>query len=246
MESKIIHDARSEFLIGSENIGILVIHGFTGSTQSMRLIAYALHEKGYTVNMPRLKGHGTTPEDMETCTYQDWITSVTDAYKELKEKVKNVFVLGLSMGGTLTLYTAEHFPIKGAITINAAVEIPSFEHLYNDPNTPRFIQGIGSDIKKAGVKELAYDRAPKKSIKEIVTLCQKVKVELDKVTCPILIFSSTEDHVVDPINQQYIFDLVGSKNKELIELKDSYHVATLDNDLDLIISKTLAFIKNNQ
>ena len=72
MEQNILKGAEAEFLKGSNDIVVLVIHGFTGTTQSMRLVAYALHKNGFTVNMPRLKGHGTTPEDMESCTYNDW------------------------------------------------------------------------------------------------------------------------------------------------------------------------------
>lgn len=243
MKTEIIHDARPELLEASKEIGILVIHGFTGSTQSMRPVAYALHEKGYTVNMPRLKGHGTSPEDMEICTYQDWIDSVSDAYKTLKQIVKKIYVLGLSMGGTLSLYSAIHFEIKGAITINAAVDLPTFKALYEDSKSPRFIQGIGSDIKKEGVTELAYDKTPKRSLGEILQLTSIVKDDLDKITCPIIIFSSQTDHVVPTENQTYIYNHVASKEKQLIILENSYHVATLDNDFDIIIKDTLNFIE---
>lgn len=246
MKQEIAHEARTEFLSGSKEIGVLVIHGFTGSTQSMRPVAYALHEQGYTVSMPCLKGHGTTPEDMETTGYKDWVASVTDAYNELKDKVREVFVFGLSMGGALTLYTAINFEVKGAITVNAAIDLPEFAKTFNDTKTTRFINGIGSDIKKPGIKEWAYDRTPKKCIGEVLELLDIVKTDLSKVTCPILIFSSLEDHIVPPYNQRYIYDRVGSQNKELIELRESYHVATLDNDFDLIMNKTLEFIEKNK
>jgi len=245
MEQNILKGAEAELLRGSKDIGILVVHGFTGTTQSMRLVAYALHKNGFTVNMPRLKGHGTTPEDMESCTYNDWKKSLSDAYYELKSLVKDVFVLGLSMGGTLTLYSAINFPIKGAIVINGAVDVTFMEEIYKNPNSPRFINGIGSDIKKEGVIELAYEKTPKKSVKEIVDFTNEIRKELNKIACAILIFYSTEDHVVPPANAKYIYDHVSSPSKELIELKNSYHVATLDNDLNSIVSKTLEFIQAN-
>lgn len=243
MTNKVALDARAEFLEGKNDTGILVIHGFTGSTQSMRLIAHQLHKLGYTVHMPRLKGHGTTPEDMETTGYKDWIESAEEAYKELRSKVKKIFLLGLSMGGTLTLYGAIHHKIDGAITINAAVDLPNFLALYEDEKSPRFIPGIGSDIKKEGIKEWAYDRTPKKCINDILILGKKVKEKLSEIKCPILIFKSLEDHVVPPYNQDYIYNHVGSTQKELVELKNSYHVATLDNDWELIVEKTQDFIQ---
>lgn len=242
MNTQVNYEARAEFLEGNE-IGVLVIHGFTGSTQSMRLVGYQLHKWGYTVSMPRLKGHGTTPEDMETCTYHDWINSVKDAYDELSQKVDEVFVLGLSMGGTLTLYCGIHLLVKGIITINAAVSIPNFKGLYDDPEMPRFIQGIGSDIKKEGMVEWAYDKTPKKSIGEILQLTELVRKDLGKITCPALIFKSPEDHVVPSDNQNYIYEHIGSKDKEVVVLPESYHVATLDNDLDLLLDATHDFIE---
>lgn len=87
--------------------------------------------KNFTVYEPRLTGHGTLPEDMENASYQDWIQSVEDGLDKLKETCSDIFVLGLSMGGTLTLYLAEKHPeIKGIMPINAAVNIPGFADNY--------------------------------------------------------------------------------------------------------------------
>lgn len=245
MTNKIAYEARAEFLEGKNDTGILIIHGFTGSTQSMRQVAYKLNHLGYTIQMPRLLGHGTTPEDMETTGYEDWIKSVETTYNELKPKVKKLFVLGLSMGGTLTLYSAIHHNINGAITINAAVNLPNFQEMYENENSPRFIPGIGSDIKKEGIKEWAYDQTPKKCINDLIILGKIVKDKLNDIHCPILIFKSKEDHVVPPNNQDYIYTHVASTQKELLELKNSYHVATLDNDWELIVKKTHEFIQQN-
>lgn len=244
MHNDILYEARAEFLSGSAHTGVLVIHGFTGSTQSMRDVAYALHQQGYSVSLPRLKGHGTTVEEMESTHYTDWIDSVKEAYDTLATKVKEVFVLGLSMGGSLALYCAIHFKVKGIITINAcAYMIPVFQQLYDNPHTKRFITGIGSDIKKAGVTELAYSQTPKESINELRKLLDEITENIPEITCPILIFKSLEDHIVPAEHQDYIFDHVGSEDKQLIELKNSYHVATLDNDSALIIRKSIAFIE---
>lgn len=245
MKKEIAYEARAEFLEGSSNTGVLVMHGFTGSTQSMRPIAYALHKNGYTVSLPRLEGHGTSAENMATTNYNDWIKSAENAYHELKSKVKNIYVLGLSMGGTLALYLAQSFEIKGIITINAAVLLPpEFVQLATLPGLPDFIDGIGSDIKKEGVKEWAYSQTPRKCIGEIAKLCNIVRDKLDEIKQPILIFKSLEDHIVPPTNQNYIFEHVGSSINTLIELQNSYHVATLDNDAEFIIETTSKFIEN--
>ncbi|MEN8698205.1 alpha/beta hydrolase [Bacillus infantis] len=223
--------------------GILVSHGFTGSTQSMRPLGEAYAKAGYTVCGPRLKGHGTHYEEMEQTQYSDWIASIEEGFQWLKERCDDIFVTGLSMGGTLTLYMAEKHPeIKAIIPINAAVEISDMEGAA-DLQDVRFLDAIGSDIKKADVKELAYEKTPVKSIGEIVQLMELVKGGLADIQCPALIFVSSEDHVVPPDNSRLILDRISSKDKKLITMKNSYHVATLDNDQQLIIDETLAFIK---
>ncbi|MCK6207933.1 alpha/beta fold hydrolase [Bacillus infantis] len=226
--------------------GILVSHGFTGSTQSMRPLGEAYAKAGYTVCGPRLKGHGTHYEEMEQTQYSDWIASIEEGFQWLKERCDDIFVTGLSMGGTLTLYMAEkHSEIKAIIPINAAVEISDMEGAAALQDA-RFLDAIGSDIKKADVKELAYEKTPVKSIGEIVQLMELVKGGLADIECPALIFVSSEDHVVPPDNSRLILDRISSKDKKLITMENSYHVATLDNDQQLIIDETLAFIKKYQ
>ncbi len=231
------------FYFEGNKVGILVSHGFTGSTQSMRPLGEAYAEAGYTVCGPRLKGHGTHYEDMEQTSYHDWIASVEEGFMWLKERCDTIFVTGLSMGGTLTLYMAEKYSeVRGIVTINAAIDIPAMEPVRQLEGT-RFLDAIGSDIKKTGVTELAYEKTPVQSVKEILAFMKEVKDDLPKISCPALIFVSDEDHVVPPDNSQAIHEQISSESKEILALKDSYHVATLDNDQQIIIEKTLQFIK---
>ena len=91
------------FAFEGGDIGVLVVHGFTGSTQSMRYLGEGLHRRfGFTVVGPRLPGHGTSPDDMETTGYLDWMGEAERALSELAKRKNKVFVTGLSMGGTLT------------------------------------------------------------------------------------------------------------------------------------------------
>lgn len=222
--------------------GVLISHGFTGTTQSMRPLAEAFAEAGYTVSMPRLKGHGTDPEDMEISTYQDWIETIEEAYAWLVERCDSIYMTGLSMGGTLTLYMAQHHPdLKAISVINAAIEVPAMEGVAQLPTEVRFLDAIGSDIKKPGVVELAYPKTPVAAVKQLLTFMSEVKAGLSSIHCPTLVLVSPEDHVVPPSNSQTILDTITSKDKHLIELPESYHVATLDNDQQTIIDQTLKF-----
>lgn len=244
-----VMDEAKDFYFQGNNTGVLVVHGFTGSTQSMRFLGEKLAEEGFTVYGPRLKGHGTAPEEMEQTVYREWIKSVGEGLEVLNKTCDEIFVTGLSMGGTLALYVAEHADrIKGIMPINAAIQMPELIQTYDsfkDTDT-RFVEGIGSDIKKEGMEEMAYAKTPVKSMKELITLSMIVRGNLEKITAPALIFSSTEDHVVPPENSQEIYDSISSEDRELVKLENSYHVATLDNDKELLAEKCVAFVKRLQ
>lgn len=235
-----------EFFFSGNEIGVFIIHGFAGTTQSMRYLGNRLAEQGMTVYGPRLTGHGTHPEEMEQATYQDWIRDAENALTRLKELCSTIFVIGLSMGGTLALYLAETHPeLAGIIPINAAVNIPELTESYNTLKTEgkRFLEGIGSDIKKEGVKEISYMKTPVKSIGEMITLMDKVRSDLHQIQIPAFIFSSIVDHIVPPENSREIYNLISSQDKTIFFLKNSYHVATLDNDKELIADECIRFIR---
>ncbi|MFC4557687.1 alpha/beta hydrolase [Virgibacillus kekensis] len=244
----VMQDAEELFFSGNKT-GVLVIHGFTGTTQSMRYLGERLAEEGYTVFGPRLTGHGTDPEDMEKASYKDWTRDVERGLEKLKEQCDDVFVTGLSMGGTLTLYLAEKQEgIKGIVPINAATHMPDLIQTYNElkDTDTRFVDGIGSDIKQEGVEELAYKKTPVRSMKEIIDLSEQVADDLIQIKTPALVVSSNVDHVVPPENSQVIYDSINSDDKDIVRLENSYHVATLDNDKELIADKCIEFIKEHQ
>lgn len=236
------------FFFEGNRVGCLVSHGFTGTTQSMRFLGeFLAQEGGLTVIGPRLKGHGTSPEDMAGSTADDWITSVEEAMGVLQERCDTIFVTGLSMGGTLSLYLAAMHPkvFAGVVPINGAVflDSPDMAALAFGRGFPATVGGVGSDIKKPGVVELAYPVVPVPAVRHIYALMGVTRELLPRVSCPVLVFQSRDDHVVVPGNAPYILDHVCAQDKRLVWLEDSYHVATLDHDKELIAAETLDFIQ---
>ncbi len=244
MEEKyeVLKGAESIYNEGSKT-GILVIHGFTGTTESMKFLGDEFAKDGYTVCLPRLKGHGTHYNDLEESVYQEWIHSVEEGLGWLNERCDRIFVTGLSMGGTLTLYLAEKYDfIAGIIPINAAIDIPAMESLIVG-DQPQYIDSIGSDIKAEGIEELSYDKTPVRSVLELLKLMKLVKEDLRSVHMPTLVFSSTEDHVVPPLNAELIMTHISSEKKKKVDLQNSYHVATMDHDKEEIVRQSLAFFR---
>ncbi len=89
------------FTKGGDDVGILIIHGFTGSPLEMQPIAdHLIQQGGFTTYQVRTAGHGSIPENLNVTTYKDWYESARYGYFMLKRNCKKVFVMGgESMGG---------------------------------------------------------------------------------------------------------------------------------------------------
>ncbi|MGZ7087748.1 MAG: alpha/beta hydrolase, partial [Ilumatobacteraceae bacterium] len=116
MTSSILAGAESWSHVGDSDHGALVLHGFTGNPSSMRGIATALAAKGFHIEMPLLPGHGTVVDDMMPTRWADWAGEAEAAYQRLSQRVGNMVVVGLSMGGALTLRIgADHADVAGLV-----------------------------------------------------------------------------------------------------------------------------------
>lgn len=245
----VISGAESFFKKGN-HIGVLISHGFIGTPQSVHFLGEYIASQGYTVFAPRLKGHGTHYKDMEQCTYRDWLNNLEEGYFLLKQYCREIYIIGQSMGGTLALnLSSKHAGIKGLVLINAALtSIPAMEE-YRYKHHPPYIPEEAPDIKAKDVLEITYDKAPVRSINELLLLMGDTREKLKLVTAPTLAFISKEDHVVPIENTDYILSHIQSANKEVFTLYDSYHVASMDNDKIFIAEQCCKFFKkysNNQ
>ncbi len=234
---------------GERDVGVLVIHGFTGTPLSVKPLIDALVNEGYHVKAPLLPGHGTDWRDLRNTNYWDWIGKVETALYELMQITDNVFVGGLSMGGTLSIHMAENHPdrIKGIFPINPAIRLdnPLVKFIWLLKYFIPSIKVPPTDTKDKSVKEINYERIPTQTAYELYKLLRLTDKHLNKVRCPVLLLASSEDHVVPMEQKRYIFDRINSSEKEFIILKDSYHIATLDLDKDRINKLVVEFIERH-
>jgi carboxylesterase len=224
-------------------VGALLQHGFSGCPASMRPMGRWLADHGISVVGPRLPGHGTTWEDLEGARWQDWEREAEAALLDLAGRCPRVIAVGLSMGGAMVLHLGAKHPdtVKGVVAINPDVRRPELALAPLARLFTRTSKGVGNDIKKPGQDEISYDRVPLKAAAQLGKLYRIVQKELPSMRLPLLVFSSTEDHVAKPSNSRYVIEHAGSAQKELINLTNSYHVATLDYDAELIFDRTLQF-----
>jgi carboxylesterase len=245
-EAAIIPGAEPLSAAGGD-VGVLVLHGFTGNPATMRPLADALVAAGHTVELPRLPGHGTSVEDMVPTTFADWVAAAEDAYADLAGRCRAVVVVGLSMGGTLTAWLAAHHPeVAGIVCINAAAaprdpDLKDMVRLMLDAGEV-LSPGVGSDIADPDASEPAYAETPLAAALSFFEGLDELQPHLAAITCPALIMTSPEDHVVDPADSDHLAAAVRGL-VERLPLERSYHVATLDHDKELIAEATLAFVE---
>jgi carboxylesterase len=225
-------------------IGVGLIHGFTGSPVSLRAMAEALAERGFTVELPRLPGHGTHWSDMVPTRYADWRGEVLAAIDRLRARCDAVVLVGLSMGGALVLDVAieRQADISGAMTINAVMSqdrgfaarlTPLLATLA--PAVPaRLAKLAKNDIAKGG-DEKAYPMVPLRAAQSLMDAIGRIRPVLSTLRIPVVVAYSLHDHSVPNASSRDILAMVGSTEAKELVLERSFHVATMDYDLDLLI-----------
>jgi carboxylesterase len=243
-ERAVLPDAEP-FSARGDDVGVLVLHGFTGHPGSVRPLAQALAADGRTVELPRLPGHGTAVEDMLETGFADWTGAAEAAYADLAGRTRTTVVAGLSMGGTLACWlTARHPEVAGLIAVNPLVQ-PADPELVTMARQmveagERVAPGIGSDIADPDAHESAYEGSPLEPLLTLFEGVEALQADLPRIACPVLLLTSPQDHVVPPVNSDHLAAVVaGPVQREALER--SYHVATLDYDKDLVTSATVEF-----
>jgi carboxylesterase len=213
----------------------------------MRPLAERCAEAGYSVELPRLPGHGTSLEDLVPRRWSDFVEVALASYDELAQRCDKVAVVGLSVGGGLTALIAEERPtIAGCVFINPMLKGPGVEIEQGlrdliDSGLDVLATDSNSDIKKEGVSEAKYEGWPLRALQSVIDGVEVVDANLSSITAPSLLLSSRVDHTVAPENGDEIVEK-SSGPVERIWLEESYHVATLDNDQELVESATLEFL----
>jgi carboxylesterase len=102
---------------------------------------------------------------------------------------------------------------------------------------------VGDDIKRPGVTEWGYDALPTRGVYQLLKMLRITRRNLKNITIPVQLFHSVEDHTLPVTNTEIILAEIGSTNKTRIELVNSFHVATMDYDQELIFQNSLTFIE---
>ncbi len=239
---------KSFLLKGDKNIGILLLHGWSSPTAELLPLGKYLNSLGYTVYAPLFSGHGTRPEDLLGVTWQDWLCEAKEGLERLKKENEMIFVGGISMGGNLAMLVSGDPKVKGIISFGPSVRF----RFHNLAKISLFFMGLTKTyrkkyfppwIKKVMGERVSYEYYPVSSAKEVMKMAEFTRLELSAITKPILIMQSTIDHMVSKKSPRIILENVKSEIKEIVWVKNRYHVFITESGEEKIFEKVAEFIE---
>lgn len=221
-------DVGRPFLIKGDRrrVGVVLAHGYMAAPAEVRGLAEYLGKMGFWVYAPRMKGHGTTPEDLAGCTFQDWIDSMDAGYAVISNLCRRVVAGGFSTGAGLALDLAQRIPeVAGVFAVSAPLRLQDM--------AARFVPAVDvwnrfmerfhlDDAKKTFVDNhpenphINYFKNPISGIRELERLMSSLEPRLSQITAPALVIQSREDPVVNPKGTETIFKLLGSTDKQMV------------------------------
>ena len=252
---QIIPTAEPFFLLGKPNQpACLLIHGFTGAPKEMRWMGEYLNQQhGFHCLGIRLTGHATRPGDMIRSRYTDWIASVEDGYYLLQNVSERIYLVGLSMGGILSLLMSTKLDVAGVIAMSTPYHLPYDYPAWAMKLFSRFVRyqskrkeepGAGWFDKAAYAEHISYPQNPIRSIAELNKLLEEMRAALPKVDVPVLLIHSKDDKYVDPENLEWNYAaLKKAADKTKLYITGSGHVVTRDAMRQQVFESALEFIQ---
>ncbi|TFH43283.1 MAG: alpha/beta fold hydrolase, partial [Chrysiogenales bacterium] len=236
--------------------GVILVHGYMAAPEEIRPLAEFLHKEGYIVYGARLRGHGTSPEDLASRNWKKWYDSVSRAYIIMKNSVRSFAIGGFSTGAGIALLQAAGKPVRfsGVISINAPLKLQNIssrlssavvlwnkilgkfrvnrgrmEFITNEPENPH----------------INYFRNPVSGVNELGKLMKEVEDALDRISDPTLVIQGSDDPVVNPASGIEIFERIGTEKKQLLRIFSSRHGIIRGRESEQVYARVRDFLKEH-
>lgn len=239
---------------GDGSVGVVCVHGFTGTPYDMRYLGSQVARAGFHVHGVRLPGHGTRVEDLDATTWEQWADAVEDAFDTMRLTCQRVAVVGLSLGGLLSLHLASRRPDVAAVASLAAplwleglnARVAAWAAAGALARLPiRMLPKIGgSDVADPRMKgNPGYSAIPVRALGQLAQFMSVVKGELDAITQPVLVVHSEQDHTAPVACAHEIAKRTNATRVRI--LPRSFHVITNDVERDIVAAEVIHFLRHH-
>jgi carboxylesterase len=232
--------------------GVLLLHGFGDTPQTLSLLARRLHKSKYSVLVPLLPGHGRTMRAFTNSRADEWINAAARSFREMRQRHDRISVVGLSMGGALAvLLGAEVSDIPALVLIAPYLGMPRqvrfgaathwlWGWLAGEINA-RSPRSIHDPIERE--KNLAYGAVTGRALFELSKVVSRAREALGRVTAPTLIIQSREDPRVSPNVAEFALQKLGTKEKQLVWTEGAGHIITVDYGRERVFSEVESWLR---
>ncbi|MBK5112087.1 MAG: alpha/beta fold hydrolase [Candidatus Heimdallarchaeota archaeon] len=243
-----VRDNAGPFFYKGNDIGVILVHGFSSTAQEMMELGQLLHEKfGYSTFGVLLAGHGTSPADLALTDMLDWYKSVKESYDFIKQYCKKIILIGHSMGATLSLILAAHESVDAVVTLCAPIKVEYFmqDYIFLVADLLKYFPRRKKEIELMEKNSmLNYRVSALKAVEHMLDLMEVAREEIQNVTAPIFTVTAGLDDRVPLYNAEKIHELVKSEIKEDYFAANSIHTILFGSEKQQVTERIIQFIES--
>jgi carboxylesterase len=238
-----IPGAEPIILKGDSRRGVLVLHGFGDTPQSVSTLARALNARGHTVHAPLLAGHGRTLREFAASGMEEWAASARVALDGLVSESQNVSIVGQSLGGVLAALLASERPQTETVALLAPYfEMPHIVDLIA-PIEP-LLQAVMPYITtnddrsildpEARLRSLSFGATTPRLTVELKRISARARALVPSLRMPTIYLQSRRDNRISPDVAERAFAALSATDKRMVWLEGSGHVIAADFERDRV------------
>jgi len=231
-------------LVGDGGVGVVLVHGFTGTPYEVRYLGEQLWRAGWSAYAPLLPGHGTTIGELERTTWHDWLAAVGEAIERLQKRHRHVALVGQSLGGLLALVSASRRrDICAVVSLAAPLWLRGLAKWAARLPLRTLPKIGGSDARDPRVRaeNPGYRAIPMRALRQVLDVMRVADAALPAITQPVLVVHAQNDHTAPVACAQRIAERARARRVRI--LPRSYHLIAADVERDVVAAEVLAFIR---
>ena len=233
--------------------GVLLLHGFGDTPQSLSALAAHLHARGWTVRVPLLHGHGTSLQAFTSARADEWVTGARTSLTEIQSRTSHVSIVGQSMGGAVATILAAEGGVEALVLLAPYMALPRRAarigalHRVVALFVPYLVSRSESSILDPEARRKALGRGitTPRLLHELSLVVRRARAALPNVAAPTLVLHSRHDPRVTLSDAEAAFAHLGSGEKRLEWVERSGHVISVDFDRDLVARRVIDWLESH-